>query len=88
MKSGKEERSEDMLKEEILSVLSGHRQGVSIEDVARSVSISRVTASKYLAVLAAAGEVVMRGVGNTKLHYLTRDYVQLSAAGAARKGGR
>lgn len=62
------------LSDEILSLLKKHVYGLSIEDVSKFLSISRITASKYLAVLEASGKIVVREVGKTKLHYLTQNY--------------
>lgn len=63
--------------EEILALLRKHVYGLSIEDVSRLVGVSRITASKYLAVMEATQKIVVRGVGNTKLHYLTKNYTEV-----------
>lgn len=84
----KKGRSTDMMKEDILSLLTRHTHGLSIDDVARFLEISRVTASKYLAVMAAESKIVIRSVGNTKLHYLTKDYTQTRAPVKSTKGGK
>ena len=78
-------KSENLMKQKILSFLASRRHGASIDEVASSVAMSRVTASKYLAVLAAEGGVVIRNVGNTKLHYLAKNYT--SPLATEPKGG-
>jgi DNA-binding transcriptional ArsR family regulator len=65
--------------DEILSLLRKHVYGLSIEDVSRFLDISRITASKYLAILEASGKIVVREVGNTKLHYLSGNYREVRA---------
>jgi len=60
--------------ESIMSLLERHVYGLTIEDVSRLAGISRITASKYLAVLEACGKVSVREIGKAKLHYLPRNY--------------
>jgi len=63
--------------EEILALLKKHVYGLSIDEVSRLVGVSRITASKYLAVLEATQKIVVRDVGNTRLHYLTKNYTEV-----------
>ncbi len=58
------------LKEKIAAILFRYRYGLSIDEIARMIGVSRITASKYLAVMEAGGVLVVREIGNTKLHYL------------------
>ncbi|MBI2675597.1 MAG: hypothetical protein HYX24_04010 [Candidatus Aenigmarchaeota archaeon] len=62
------------LKEKISMLLTRHRYGLSIDEIARMVGISRITASKYLAVMEAEKRLSVRAIGNTKLHYLPEDF--------------
>lgn len=62
------------LREKIVSLVMKHRYGLSIDEVAGMVGVSRITASKYLAVLEALGRISARVIGNTRLHYMPEDY--------------
>ncbi|NIO19433.1 MAG: HTH domain-containing protein [Candidatus Aenigmarchaeota archaeon] len=55
--------------EKIIKLISKHDYGLTIEEIASSLGINRMTASKYLAVLEATGDVKVREVGKAKLHY-------------------
>lgn len=57
------------IKEKILKLLEGNSEGLTIQEVAESLNINRVTSSKYLSVLVAEGKVRVREVGNARLHY-------------------
>jgi len=64
-------------KKKILELLEVKVYGLSIIEIADSVGISRVTASKYLAVLEAEGKVFVREIGNTKLHYKPGKHLEM-----------
>ena len=57
------------IRKKILGTISKHDYGLTIEEVANALQINRMTASKYLAILEATGEIVVRNVGKAKLHY-------------------
>lgn len=63
------------IEKEIISLLDKHVYGLSIGDVSRLLGISRITSAKYLAILVASDKVAERSVGNTKLHYLPKNYI-------------
>jgi len=56
-------------RQEILEFLEDHPRGSTVTEVAEAIDVSRVTASKYLEVVSATGEVDVRNVGQAKLHY-------------------
>jgi len=63
----------EKMKQKIISLLSKKTYGLSIDEISNSIGISRITASKYLAVMEAQGKVFVREIGNTKLHYLPKN---------------
>lgn len=62
--------NEDKVKERITEVLKKHPEGLTILNIAASIGINRVTASKYVFCLVAEGIVSQRRVGAAKLCYL------------------
>ena len=62
----------ETIKRDILRLLSKRDYGLTIEDVSRYIRIHRITASKYLAVLEAEKNIIVREVGKAKLHYPQR----------------
>ena len=54
----------DSVQDKIMVLLSSE---CTIEDVAKGVGISRITASKYLAVMEARGTISRRNIGMAKL---------------------
>jgi len=54
----------------ILDVLRKAECSLTIDNIAKRAKIHRVTASKYLAVMEALGQVKMRSVGKAKLFLL------------------
>ncbi|MCK5474473.1 MAG: helix-turn-helix transcriptional regulator [Candidatus Aenigmarchaeota archaeon] len=61
---------ENKLDKRIMMVLTGNAFGQTIEETANAIGVSRATASKYLAVLEAKGQIISRPVGKAKLYYL------------------
>ena len=57
------------MENEIIKLLRKKRYGLSIEDVAQAISVSRITAAKYLFVLEAKKKVDVRVIGKYRLHY-------------------
>jgi DNA-binding IclR family transcriptional regulator len=53
----------------ILKLISEKPLGLTIEEVSRELRINRATASRHLAVLEAAGKILVRELGQSKLHY-------------------
>jgi DNA-binding IclR family transcriptional regulator len=60
-----------VLEELILNTLRNAEHSLTIYEVAKRAHIHRVTASKYLAVLEAKGNVKYRPVGKAKLYLLS-----------------
>ena len=62
------------VKERILELLKQvHPLDLSIKEIAGRLGVSRVTVSKYVAVLEAEGRIECRVVGRAKLYRLKRD---------------
>ncbi len=61
---------ENKLDERIVKALTIKAFGQTIEETAKTVGVNRATASKYLAVLEAKGQIISRPVGKAKLYYL------------------
>jgi DNA-binding IclR family transcriptional regulator len=53
----------------IMEALETHPEGLTILDLANEAGINRLTASKYILVLAAEGQILQRKVGSAKLCY-------------------
>jgi len=51
----------------IMSLLKGAEQGLQVEELSRSLGLTRHTVAKYLEVLKAKGEIRFRRVGRTKI---------------------
>ncbi len=66
-----------VIKIKILDLLEKYNQGLSIDDVARFLKISRTTAAKYLEVLVETDKIKRREVGNTKLHYPPQHFKEI-----------
>lgn len=62
----------DKFREKILEILHKDRRGLTIQEIADALKISRITASIALAKLDGLGVVDVRIVGNCRLHYLRR----------------
>lgn len=60
-------------KAQILELLQNRPRGATISEISEQLGISRPTASKYLEILVAEGEVDQREVGNAKLHYPSQE---------------
>jgi uncharacterized membrane protein len=58
------------IQKDILSLIRNSGNGMMIEDISKNIGISRVTASKYLAILEAVGKVKHREVGRAKLFFM------------------
>ena len=58
------------LKQEILTLLSRHTYGLSIEEIADLLHVNRATAAKYLFALESSDSIAARSIGKAKLHYL------------------
>ncbi len=61
----------------VLELLEKYNQGLSIDNIAKVLEISRTTAARHLDVLVTAGKLKRRDVGNTKLHYLPKHFKEI-----------
>jgi predicted transcriptional regulator len=57
-----------MIEEKILDKLK--KQPMTIEEISRTLDISRATASKYLMALEAGGSIKKREIGRAKLYFI------------------
>jgi response regulator of citrate/malate metabolism len=62
-------KQNNSIKSNILVLLLQKPFGLTIEDVSQELKINRTTASKYLAIMDATQEILVREVGKAKLHY-------------------
>ena len=62
----------DKLEENILVILRKADAGLTIEEVSERLSIHRITASKYLAVLEARNLINHRPIGKAKLFWVKK----------------
>lgn len=60
----------DRFGESIKEILRKDTRGLTIQEISGLLKISRITASLALARLEGAGIIVVREIGNCKLHYL------------------
>jgi len=67
---------ENSTKKEILKLLMEKNYGLTIGEIASALGTSRSTASKYLAVMAAEGKILVREVGRVKLHYQKNEILE------------
>ena len=63
---------QDRILEEIKQILKKDTRGLTIQEIAVLVKVSRITASIALAKLDGEGTLDIRKIGNCKLHYLKR----------------
>ena len=54
----------------ILELLTKDTRGLTIREISQECDVSRITASIALAKLDGAGRIIVREIGNCKLHYL------------------
>ncbi len=59
-----------MIEQKIKNTLK--KQPMTIEEVSKSLDISRATASKYLMVLETRGDIRKREIGRAKLYFLKK----------------
>ena len=57
---------------EIKKILEKDTRGLTIQELSKLIEVSRITTALALARLEGAGEIVVRIIGNCKLHYLKR----------------
>ena len=53
----------------ILDLISKKPCGLTIEEVSNELNLNRATVSKHLAILDATGKIIVREIGQSKLHY-------------------
>ncbi len=58
--------------EKIEKILQEDTKGLTIQEIAEKTNVSRITASLALAKLDGAGLILVRPIGNCKLHYLKK----------------
>lgn len=62
------------IEERIVSLLSHHREGLTLLNIAGALGIHRHTARKYVDILADEGAITQREVGQAKLCYLSESF--------------
>jgi len=65
--TGRSKKREDRTRARILDLLERNKDGLTISDVARSLSIHYTTVSKYLAVMEAEQKITHRDIGMAKV---------------------
>ena len=65
------------IKLEILRILEDRNYGLTIEEISSILNINRSTASRYLAIMEAEGNVLVREVGKAKLHYPKNEMLEI-----------
>lgn len=60
------------LKEDILKAIAKHSDGLTINDISKSIRANRQTVSKYVLALIAGGQVEQVEVGRAKLCFLRK----------------
>ncbi|MEM7821811.1 MAG: helix-turn-helix domain-containing protein, partial [Candidatus Aenigmatarchaeota archaeon] len=63
----------DTLEEEIIRVLEGKKEGMSIFEISKALSVARQTVSKYLYGLEVARVVDHRDIGRSKVYFLVKE---------------
>lgn len=66
-------------KEIIEKLLRGNSQGMTIQEISDQAKVSRNTVSIVLAKLEGEGKIIIREVGQAKLHYWKRKEVMKNA---------
>ena len=65
------------LKKKILNYLKTHPEGITIQDLSETLDAHRQTVAKYVLVLEATGEIVVRRVGAVSLCYLKETFAEI-----------
>lgn len=60
----------EAVKSDIVGLLKAHPEGLSVQEISEELEINRGTATKYLMVLEAVGNITRRKIGSATLHYL------------------
>lgn len=61
---------EELIKQKTLEILKTNNQGVTIEDLSKSIGANRQTVTKYVLEMKGAGIITRRRAGSATLHYL------------------
>jgi len=64
-------------KKHIIEALKKHPEGLTLQKIANSTGMSRLTATKYVHELIGEGKIYQREVGMAKLCYLKERFAQL-----------
>jgi len=64
----------ERLKEQTLSILETHPEGLTIRSLSEIIGVHRQTITKYVLELKGAGVIHRRKVGSATLHYLKEYY--------------
>jgi len=67
----------ERLKEQTLSILKTHPEGLTIRSLSEIIGVHRQTITKYVFELKGAGIIHRRRVGSATLHYLKDDYPKI-----------
>lgn len=62
----------ERLKEQTLSILETHPEGLTIQSLSEIIGVHRQTITKYVLELKGAGIIHRRKVGSATLHYLNK----------------
>lgn len=65
------------VRKRILECLKEHPEGLTIQNLSRILGMHRQTAAKYVLVLEATGEIVVRRIGAISLCYLKETFIEL-----------
>lgn len=67
----------EILKEKLVSILRGHPEGLTIQELSKLTSAHRQTVRSYLQWLQGANIVHQRRIGAVTLNYLKKDWERL-----------
>jgi len=62
-------RPDPEIPKNIARLISKKPFGLTIGQISRELKINRITASKYLNILESQKRIIVRDIGNSKLHY-------------------
>jgi predicted transcriptional regulator len=72
---------ENHIRQRTIDLLKQNKQGLTLLEIAKALSVNRVTISKYIYGLIAEGLVLQRLIGPAKLCYLCPQYAELEKLG-------
>ena len=66
--------SDDLIKKRIVTTVTKHPEGLTIQDLAKLLGLHRQTITKYILFLEGSGVIHRRRIGSATLHYLKSQY--------------